>query len=48
MALAQQNPATALQNGMTFNPIPSASSMLLPPRSENPVSPALPTTTVVC
>lgn len=45
MALAQQNPATTLQNGMTFNPIPSTSSMLLPPRSENPVSPALPTTT---
>jgi len=45
MAPAQQNPATTLQNGMTFNPIPSTSSTLLPPRSENPVSPALPTTT---
>jgi hypothetical protein len=32
MALAQQNPATTLQNGITFNPIPppSTSSTLLP------------------
>jgi len=45
MVLAQQNPATTLQNGMTFNPIPSTSSTLLPSRTENPVSPALPTAT---
>ena len=45
MALAQQNPATTLQNGITFNPIPSTSSTLLPPPTENPVSPALATTT---
>jgi hypothetical protein len=41
--LNPQNPATALQNGITFNPVPSTSSTLLPPRPENPVSPALPT-----
>jgi hypothetical protein len=45
MALAQENPATTLQNGMTFNPIPSTSSTLLPSRTENPVSPALPAAT---
>jgi hypothetical protein len=41
--LNAQNPVTALQNGITFNPVPSTSSTLLPPRPENPVSPALPT-----
>jgi hypothetical protein len=45
VALAQQNPATTLQNGITFNPLPppSTSSPLLPSTPENPVSPALPT-----
>ena len=44
-ALAQQNPATTLQNGITYNPLPppSTSSPLLPATPENPVSPALPT-----
>jgi len=46
MALAQQNTAIPLENGMTFNPIPSpsTSSQLLPATPENPVSPALPNT----
>jgi hypothetical protein len=50
VALAQQNPflnpanpATPLLNGITPNPIPSANSTLLPPRTENPVSPTLST-----
>jgi hypothetical protein len=46
VALAQVNPlnpATTLLNGENFNSIPNTSSTLLPPRSENPVSPALPT-----
>jgi len=41
--LNPQNPASTLQNGITFNLIPSTSSTLLPARTENPVSPALPT-----